>query len=116
MRQYESLIQASLTPTERYAEVMAQLRLLLSEGKINQEQFARAAAQAGEILNEGRPKAESFGDTIERIGDQGLDAIADFATGGRDAIRSFVADAIRQLARLAIRMAVLFLVAGCVKK
>lgn len=66
------------------------------------EHFARLRT---EMVLPAERAAEMVSGAFQDLGFRATDALADFATGSKNAIRSFVESAIRDLARLALRMA-----------
>jgi hypothetical protein len=62
-----SIIQANLTPQERYDQQMQELNTHLQEGRLSQDQFNRAAARAEQDLNGVAKEATVADDRIDNL-------------------------------------------------
>jgi hypothetical protein len=61
------IIQANITPQERYDQQLQELQRHLDEGRLSQEQFNRAAAKAKADLDKAGAAAASADDNISRL-------------------------------------------------
>ena len=61
------IIEANLTPQERYDKQMQELNTHLQEGRLSQEQFNRAAARAEQDLNGVAKEATAADDNIDNL-------------------------------------------------
>ncbi len=98
--------------TEILNETMNELGLHLLFGRINQETFTRAVAQAKGVLEETAVAGDEFGKTMEQAGQQALNSFVSFTTRAGSSFRQFIDDAIRDLQRLTIKLALTELFEG----
>lgn len=99
------ITQAVMTPTEVYAAQLTRLQLLLLFNRISQETFTRAVVRAKETLEGTAVAAEEFGSALDQAGKNALSSFVAFTTGAGSSFRKFIDDAIRDLQRLTIRLA-----------
>lgn len=114
LRDAAQTTQSLRTPTEVYADEIERLTEHLEAGRISQETFSRGVEAAAKALEESGEKAQEVGDEFGSVAARGIDAFADFATGAEAAISDFVKQAIRDLARLAVRMAAVRLIGSVI--
>jgi hypothetical protein len=105
----KKLLEGLLTPQQRYNEQVALLNELLAAGLITQAQFV-AGIDAAKRALEGaldRTLLQQFSDGLVQVALSAGDAFVDFAFSAKAAFSDFVKAALRDLARLAVRIAII---------
>lgn len=101
-----SIIEATLTPLERYQNTMATLRIHLEADRLTQEQFNRAVQTAQDELDQATGAGMRFGKSMEQWASNALNSFVDFTTQAQQSFRDFANAVIRDLERIAIRLAI----------
>ncbi len=93
------------TSFEIYETQLQRLVVLLLDSSITQETFNRAVEQAKGLLGETAAEGEEFGKVMEQAGERALNSFISFTTRAGASFRQFIDDAIRELQRLSIKLA-----------
>jgi len=104
MREFKALMEKAQTPAEAYAASLAILKQLLEEDRISQEEFNKAAGAAQQVMEDAQNKANELGKEFTNVGERGVNAFVDFATGAGGSFKEFVNSAIKELERLIVKI------------
>jgi TP901 family phage tail tape measure protein len=111
-RYYQAMTAAGAAMTEKFATPLDVLNNSLFEinelfdlGVIGWETYQAAMKAAYKTFDEAPARLAPVGSAMSRIAQQGIDAFAGFATGAKNAISDFVSYALRELAKLLIKLA-----------
>lgn len=87
--------------TKKYKIALADLDEQLRKGAISAEVHTQRTAELKREFRESKESADIFGQALSQVATEGMELFVQGANRAEDAIRNFVQDAIRQLARLA---------------
>ena len=99
------ILEATRTPTERYADTTARLNELLASGAINQETFNRAVTQAQQTMERADGSAESLRRTGRELGLTFSSAFEDAIIKGKE-LSEVLKGILEDIARIILRRTV----------
>ncbi|KKN44566.1 hypothetical protein LCGC14_0691700 [marine sediment metagenome] len=100
------IIEGIRTPTEQYDATVANLQKHLDATLLTQVEFDRAVGLAKTTLAEATASGLEWGETMERASAHALDSFIQFATTAGGEFSDFVNGVIRDLVRMAAKMAI----------
>lgn len=99
-----SLVNAARTPLEEYEEAVRQLTIALSAGAITQDEFNKAIKHAKEMLSEANAETSALQQGLQDLVTRAVDDFVDMAFEGSQSFEEFVRSALRDIAKLIVKI------------
>lgn len=108
----QQAVDAALTPQQVYQRTMEALQIALANNKINQEGFNAAVAHAKDVLDKATESSDQLKQGIIDLATKAVDSFIDMALSGKQSFSDFVASALKDIAKLILKIELLKLLFG----